>query len=304
MYTRTYGIISGPWVTSARYCHITREVNGCIVYLIEDDGFTKMYSSYNGTCRYYEGRMGDFCESRWSTYTEAPVGSYVLNFHTIINSNPMRTALSPNSDPVEAYGHIDPYVSNQGSTGTCARHAIAKAIYREFLQRNLTSFNVEALVNFLLITQPREAGLHGAYQIDWDGIQGICFNNSNDQYEMGLSVKEVDLLTSNFGSYDTISVDMHHYLPAEYNLGSMHAMFVRFHNPETQEIIAQNSWGAQAHPRITIKVATAARQGARVYAVTVRKLVKLVYNQQSRGTNTVFLCDQGVWNLPNCEIYG
>lgn len=73
-------VLEGPAVNWGRPVPVARVetlVDGRKVYMIEDDGFTKMVAD-NGEGRFYTGRMSAFNKNNWSTYNLNMDGSYRL----------------------------------------------------------------------------------------------------------------------------------------------------------------------------------------------------------------------------------
>ena len=62
----------------------------------------------------------------------------------------------------------DPHYSNQMQTGTCVRHALAKALALDRLTSKYIDVKPKDLIN-LLLTARRDKGASGAHPMDWNG---------------------------------------------------------------------------------------------------------------------------------------
>jgi hypothetical protein len=68
----------GPAVNRQTLAEIKFLDDGRHVYVIEDDGYTKMVSS-DGQEKYYRGNMGQFNPSNWNNYNNTGGGKYLVN---------------------------------------------------------------------------------------------------------------------------------------------------------------------------------------------------------------------------------
>lgn len=85
----TNAFLEGPAINWGRPVAVTRTEklnDGRTVYMIEDDGYTKMVTD-NGEGRYYRGQMGAFNKNMWPAYTMNTEGTYRLRVTCTAGSN-------------------------------------------------------------------------------------------------------------------------------------------------------------------------------------------------------------------------
>jgi hypothetical protein len=70
-------IIYGPWVSYENATEIKFLDDGRVVYMIEDDGYTKMVSEDNQE-KYYQGNLSQFNPANWNNYSNTGGGKYLL----------------------------------------------------------------------------------------------------------------------------------------------------------------------------------------------------------------------------------
>ena len=73
----------GSWVgnTDHPVQYISQLTDGRTVYLVENDGYTKMVAVKDGNseAKYYTGKVADFKAENWNTYTNAGKNYLVKN---------------------------------------------------------------------------------------------------------------------------------------------------------------------------------------------------------------------------------
>jgi hypothetical protein len=80
---RGSGTMSGPWIEKGEKflpIQLTTNINGITYYIIQDKEFVKFASATSGaTPKYYVGTISQFDPSKWNTYSDVPVGNYIVN---------------------------------------------------------------------------------------------------------------------------------------------------------------------------------------------------------------------------------
>lgn len=199
-----------------------------------------------------------------------------LLFGGILGSIPPELIGCNVEGPAEAtrnppYVDGDPYYSNQGQAGTCVRHAIAKALYREisgYTERtqNPVYPRTSDLVAMLLNLRP-ELGANGTWPTIYDDLRGTAADNRGNIYRIHFKVwEQTNARDIERGAFHVICIDLHHLFPNEYDLHSWHAMFSQYKTSDGFEF--RNSWG-RSKERIRLTVDELRRFRARLFYVTV-----------------------------------
>lgn len=135
----------------------------------------------------------------------------------------------------------DPYYSNQGGSGTCVRHALAKAIVREITgwTKNHISVDTNSIVTSLLNSR-RTLGARGARVLDWNNTSAVVQDQFGHIYEYVLHITT----TNNHKASHISCVDLRNILPEYKNKKERqgHAMFNEFQ--DDNYVICRNSWGS------------------------------------------------------------
>lgn len=181
------------------------------------------------------------------------------------------------------FDQTDIYYSNQGQAGTCARHAVAKAMQREITgyTDNQYRFLTSALVQFLVMSLSQK-GADGCYVTDLDGAKGQVIAEGGYVCQVEIGVRESDN-----GDYAHVAVvhlnnlDLRETWPEGHDC---HALFIKergFHS-----LTLRNSWGNHldnlevAHSKIS-----------EFYYVTIRTLIVEGFGDEA----DIVLCEGGKW---------
>ena len=161
----------------------------------------------------------------------------------------------------------DIYYSNQGQTGSCVRHALAKAVKRaiNLLTHGSVNIPVNNLINMLL-TNRADLGEQGAEPEEWDGKKGCVHCTRNYIYQIQLHVERRTLDVENA---DVICVDLHDALP-KWKKDSWHALFS--YETVGDLIHLKNSWGT-SHTLIKLSRKWFRNNETNMYRVTLSALV-------------------------------
>ena len=72
--------MSGPWMGKFVPIQLSTTINGITYYIVQDGEYTKFASADSGANpKYYAGTVSQFDPSKWNTYSDVPVGNYVVN---------------------------------------------------------------------------------------------------------------------------------------------------------------------------------------------------------------------------------
>jgi hypothetical protein len=165
----------------------------------------------------------------------------------------------------------DPYWSNQGESGTCARHALAKGIYREIsgYTKNHVTCRISNLVTMLLTTNQAPGG-GGAAVTAWNDLVGSFADLRGRVYDISFRVREVPLREGQRGVH-IACIDLHH-IWRQYPPRSLHAMFVLY--ADGHSLTLKNSWGNE-NQKVKLDFDQFARDPyAKGYYLQVRHLVR------------------------------
>ncbi len=181
--------------------------------------------------------------------------------------------------PPFAWRDEEPFWSSQGVVGTCTKHTLAKAIYREISGYTNLSVSTRDLFQ-VLASSDGDSGPRGANPVDYNGRGRMVVSGSTGRmYEFHIRVKKVDSLERD--QYHIVTLDLHYFLDG-YGPGSWHALFNEGGNgDENNKILTfRNSWG-ENRSRWPIKVADLVRHGSYGYYVWVTDFKKLAYRSEA-----------------------
>ena len=113
----------------------------------------------------------------------------IFSTRTNLDCDSCEYPTSASHDPL--WSDDDPTYSNQLETGTCVRHAIAKALALEPVSDNTLGIKPKDLMNLLLTARP-DKGAGGATPMDWDlSILSIQSQKDGNIYDCEISVREI-----------------------------------------------------------------------------------------------------------------
>lgn len=133
--------ISGPWVSNGPIPVMNKVPMGKeVVYMIQNDGYTKMVQWPSNTPKYYPGSISLFKASNWDKYTKAPSGTYILtiNKSSLENTKQYNShqeavaackSIALSNSPQHNVYTIDAYGSNNNYTYTCTTHQDKGELY-------------------------------------------------------------------------------------------------------------------------------------------------------------------------------
>ena len=126
--------ISGPWVSNGPIPVMNKVPMGKeVVYMIQNDGYTKMVQWPSNTPKYYSGSISLFKASNWDKYNQAPRGTYILTIDKSSLENTKQynshqeavaacKSIALSNSPQHNVYTIDAYGSNNNYTYTCTTH--------------------------------------------------------------------------------------------------------------------------------------------------------------------------------------
>jgi hypothetical protein len=76
-------IMYGPWISKQQVAEVRKLRNRKIVYIIYDDGYTKMVSN-DGQEKYYRGTINQFNPDDWDKYSKTGGGKYLLKDMNVV----------------------------------------------------------------------------------------------------------------------------------------------------------------------------------------------------------------------------
>jgi len=176
----------------------------------------------------------------------------------------------------------DIYYSNQGQAGTCARHAVAKAMQREITgyTKDEYKFLTSALVQFLVMSLSQK-GADGCSPADFDGVKGQVIAEGGRVCEVEIGVQKTDR-----GNYAHVAVVHLNELGLQETWPEghdCHALFIE--ESDHHAATLRNSWGTHLDH---LEVAHA--MISEFYYVKIRTLILEGFNED----DTV-LCEDGKW---------
>ncbi len=136
--------MSGLWVPGKVPVARSVDMDGGkqTVYMIQDDGYTKMVQWPSKISKYYTGSIDLFNESKWNTYNTAPEGKYVLTITDYYNSHKEAItackAIAANKSPRHAAYGINAYRADIGNSYKyeCTTGRTANNVYSNSINNN------------------------------------------------------------------------------------------------------------------------------------------------------------------------
>ena len=220
-------LICGDWIDIPVATVIDLHTGGEVVYMIENNGYTKMVTS-SGVAKYYTGKINQFDAMSWSTYTNA--GNFFF-----LKINGVKVEAIADSDVISSRGGGGSDVISSRGGGS---DVISSRESREGGETNKPHLRKPPTENTISSIMPSTQSEFYMPLISHAYL--ICIGQSNSQIINIHKKRLVEFRLMNFAIYDACVNAIVDYLNQEHNLEQL----ISFYNQSGESLPIENIYSA------------------------------------------------------------